>query len=394
MFFNNIQKYFGATNARAQILFFLLYLDMMEKREPGIPDIRRAATPPGSWYTGEQVYALAKEKIFARSWQYLGGLQNFPEAEFLYPLVLLPACLDEPLILYRREEAPSRLMSNVCTHRGFVLLDAPEKAGTIRCRYHGRCFSSEGKFLSMPEFAEAENFPSRIDDLTHIGLVQWHGLFFASLFPAMDWEEIAGEIEKRMPDFPFDSLQYRKDLSGKYAVAANWALYCDNYLEGFHIPYVHKSLNKVIEYGDYTTECFRYGVLQTAFAREGEKAFPGTDQLKSEGKAVAAYYYFIFPNLMLNFYPWGLSVNHVLPMGTDKTEIVFDTYVHDVTLLGQGAGSDLHRVEMEDEEVVESVQRGLHSRLYSQGRYSPKMERGVFHFHCLIREFMAQDPVA
>ncbi len=92
---------------------------------------------------------------------------------------------------------------------------------------------------------------------------------------------------------------------------------------------------------------------------------------------------------MLNFYPWGLSVNLVQPEGPRRTRVAFRAYVGDTTKLGKGAGGALDRVEAEDEAIVEAVQRGVRSRLYRRGRYSPTRERGVHHFHRLLGEFLA-----
>ena len=91
---------------------------------------------------------------------------------------------------------------------------------------------------------------------------------------------------------------------------------------------------------------------------------------------------------MLNFYPWGLSVNLVQPVGMARTRVQFRSFVRDRSLLGQGAGGALDEVELEDEAVVQTVQRGLRSRFYSKGRYSPTREQGVHHFHRLIGEFL------
>ncbi|MBK7427523.1 MAG: hypothetical protein IPI60_11100 [Saprospiraceae bacterium] len=102
------------------------------------------------------------------------------------------------------------------------------------------------------------------------------------------------------------------------------------------------------------------------------------------GKQVAAYYFWIFPNIMFNFYPWGLSLNVVYPLAVNKTKIDFHTYVWDASLMNQGAGANLHQTEMEDEAVVESVQRGVRSRLYECGRFSPAMEQGVHYFHRML----------
>ena len=113
-----------------------------------------------------------------------------------------------------------------------------------------------------------------------------------------------------------------------------------------------------------------------------------------EGKRVFALWWFVFPNLTLNFYPWGLSLNRVCPQAIDRTRVEFRSYVWDETKVGSGAGGALHEVELEDEAVVEAVQRGVRSRFYRHGRYSPTRERGTHHFHRLLCEFMAAAPHA
>jgi choline monooxygenase len=110
--------------------------------------------------------------------------------------------------------------------------------------------------------------------------------------------------------------------------------------------------------------------------------------LSQIGQIFAAFYYWLFPNLMMNFYPWGVSVNVVYPLGPERTKVSFFSYVWDKDRQSSGVGADLHRVEMEDEEVVESVQRGVRSRLYNRGRYSPRREVGTHHFHKLLTHFL------
>lgn len=332
------------------------------------PDIRKAKTLTSAFYNDERYFELSKEKIFARSWQFLCH-EN--EVEGLKPLAILPGVLNEPVLLVKdRDEL--RCLSNVCTHRGKILVDEPcDVANLIRCGYHGRRFSLDGKFLSMPEFDEVENFPSEADDLRQLPFATWNGFLFAAIEPADSFNAFVGGVASQVEIT--DNTKLKLTATREYEVDAHWALYCENYLEGFHIPYVHKALNEVVDYGSYTTETFRYSSLQTGFDSTGE---------------IAARYLFIFPNLMFNFYPWGVSVNVVKPISPSKSVVEFITFVGDESKLDVGAGADLHGVELEDEAVVESVQRGIRSRFYSQGRYSPTREQGTHHFHRLIAEFM------
>jgi choline monooxygenase len=94
----------------------------------------------------------------------------------------------------------------------------------------------------------------------------------------------------------------------------------------------------------------------------------------------------LFPNTMLTFYPWGLSANVVVPLAPDRTRVSYQTWVWDRSRLNSGAGAGLDRVEREDEAIVEEVQKGIRSRLYQRGRYSPRWETGVHQFHTLLQE--------
>jgi choline monooxygenase len=236
----------------------------------------------------------------------------------------------------------------------------------------------------MPEFKEVENFPAPEDDLHGPALFQWGKMLFVNLEKKQDVSSYLGDMMERLSFLPVEEFQFRPDLSVSYDVNAHWALYCENYLEGFHIPFVHAGLNAVIDYGNYTTELFPMSNLQLGIAKEGELCFDLPESSPDYGKNVAAYYYWVFPNLMFNFYPWGLSVNIINPMGLDKTRVQFLTYVWIEDLFNTGAGSDLNTVEMEDEEVVEAVQKGIRSRYYGHGRYSVTREQGTHHFHRLI----------
>jgi choline monooxygenase len=151
---------------------------------------------------------------------------------------------------------------------------------------------------------------------------------------------------------------------------------------------VHEGLNKVLDYGSYTTEIYEHCNLQIGYADEGTEVFDLPSGHVDQGKNVAAYYYWVFPNMMFNFYPWGLSVNIVRPLDLNRTKVSFLSYVYDPGKLGKGAGTDLEKVEREDEFVVENVQRGIRSSFYRGGRFSPKREKGVHHFHRLLSAYL------
>ncbi|HEY6195805.1 MAG TPA: aromatic ring-hydroxylating dioxygenase subunit alpha [Candidatus Eisenbacteria bacterium] len=348
------------------------------------PDIRRARTLPAWVYSDPTVHALQRERVFARSWQWAGDADRVKVPGAVCPVTLLEGGLDEPLVLARDREDALHCYSNVCTHRGTLVCEREGVENFLRCRYHGRRFALDGRFLSMPEFEGVEGFPSPADDLPRVPFGLLGKLMFASLAPACPFDELVADLRARCGFLPWERAVYDASRSREYLVQANWALYCDNYLEGFHIPYVHAGLAQAIDYSSYRCELFRWSTLQLGVTQPGVEAFAVPAGHADAGTRVGAYYWWLFPNTMLNLYPWGVSLNVVRPLAVDRTKVAFLSFVWDPGRLDRGAGMGLDRVEREDEVIVESVQRGTRSRAYERGRYSPARETGVHRFHQLL----------
>ena len=352
-------------------------------------NIALAKTIHTDFYNNPEVFELSKEKIFANCMHYISDEEVLPERNDAFPSILLPGLLDEPVVLLKDSEGAIKCMSNVCTHRGNLVVDAPCKARKLTCKYHGRSFDQNGKMVFMPEFKEVENFPCESDNLTKLPVFHWGKLLFTSLNPKCNPAEYFRDMKERMSFFPMDKLVRRDDLSKDYEIDANWALYCENYLEGFHIPFVHEGLNQALDFSDYQTELyFPFSSLQLGVANSDEHTFDLPENSPDCGKNIAAYYFWVFPNMMFNFYPWGLSLNIVQPTSFNKTKVSFITYMLDESKYNLGAGSNLDKVEMEDEAIVLNVQKGIRSRFYSQGRYSVTREKGTHHFHRLLAAYM------
>jgi choline monooxygenase len=241
----------------------------------------------------------------------------------------------------------------------------------------------------LPEFTDVVGFPTEKDNLSKIPFDSWGPFLFASLNPSFGMKEWFKPMMDRLSWLPLGDFRFSQEGTRDYLVKSNWALYVDNYLEGFHIPFIHASLNAAIDYETYAFELFDSGNLQLAEAKSGEDCFDLPSSSPDYGRRIAAYYYWFFPNLMFNFYPWGLSINVIKPLGPELTRVSFIRYVWQEDRLGHGAGVDLDRVEREDEQVVELVQKGVRSRFYDRGRFSPKREMGTHHFHWLVSRYLA-----
>jgi choline monooxygenase len=334
------------------------------------------------------MFEIVRKNIFDRSWQFVCSSEELSQNNSAYPFYFIDEFIEEPLVLINNNNQIN-CFSNVCTHRGNVLIE--EKSvlkNNIICNYHGKSFNKLGQFIFMPESEEMENFPCSSDNLTRVDLKNFFQFQFVALDPIIPFNDLINEMESRVSWMPFDNLKLRSDLSKSYEIDANWALYCDNYLEGFHIPFIHKDLNATLDYKKYDVEILKYSNLQIGYAEENDICFDIPDNSVDFGEKIAAYYFWIFPNMMFNFYPWGISINIIKPVAVKKTKIDFISFVWDEDKLNKGAGGDLDKVELEDEEIVQRVQKGVGSRFYKNGRFSPKMEKGVHHFHSLISKFL------
>jgi len=185
------------------------------------------------------------------------------------------------------------------------------------------------------------------------------------------------------------ALAERRD----YVVNCNWKVYVDNYLDAYHIPVVHPGLMKEIDYPRYRTETFRYYSQQLGPVKELKAGDPG-ERIYVPGVGLKdALYFWVFPNLMLNFYPDNIQTNVIVPLSHDKTLTIFEWYFHDassekVRERAKKAIAFSEVVQQEDIHICEAVQRGLNSALYDRGRYSVKRENGVHHFHMLLSEYL------
>ncbi|MBX9690637.1 MAG: aromatic ring-hydroxylating dioxygenase subunit alpha [Candidatus Obscuribacterales bacterium] len=352
-------------------------------------DIKKAQTLPASFYRNEASFEQAREKVFARSWQFVADADRLTVPGQVLPLSILPGYIDEPIIISRSHDDKLQCLSNVCTHRGNLLVEGECHAQNLRCRYHGRRFGLDGQMISTPGFENVEDFPTKKDNLACVPFGNWDKLLFAAINPAFSFEDVIGPMKERLSWLPLNEFEFDASRSQDYIVKANWALYCDNYLEGFHIPYVHPALAAAVDCKDYHTELYRYSNLQIGVALNPADAFDLPKSSPDYGKNIAAYYYWLFPNMMFNFYPWGLSLNVVVPLAKDRTRITYLTYIWDESKLAIGAGANVDKTEREDENIIEQVQKGVQSHFYDRGRYSPEWEAGPHHFHQLLTEFLA-----
>jgi choline monooxygenase len=263
---------------------------------------------------------------------------------------------------------------------------------SLQCQYHGWLYGLDGRLKNAPEFDGVQGFDPEEFGLVPVRVETWGPFAFVNMSAAgPGLAEVLGAIPQETARFDFTAL--RRVERREYVVNANWKIYIDNYLEGYHIPIAHPSLFREVDYEKYRVELFRYYSAQHAPirpVRTEDAAGRVFAELRGDEQA---FYYWIFPNFMVNIYPGNVQINLVVPLAHDRTLTVFEWYFADPgtpqawNQLQDGiAFSDT--VQQEDIRLCEDVWRNLLTGAYRQGRYSVRRENGVHHFHTLMAEFL------
>lgn len=348
------------------------------------PALARASTIPARWYTDPAILAAEKSRVLGRTWQAVGHADKVAgSGSYL-------ACdiAGEPVLVTRTQEGELRAFSNVCRHRGALLAEGAGPSNAIRCPYHAWTYALDGKLLSQPEFEGVEEWDRTQVCLPPFRVEAWGPFVFVNQYhDAPPLSEVLGAIPEEIAHMgcPIDSLRFSQRR--EYIVECNWKVYIDNYLEGYHLPAAHPSLFRELDYKNYRVDTFRYYSSQIAPIRAKDRAGESRRyQFSDEGRS--ALYYWLFPNFMLNVYPDNLSSNLIVPLGLDRTLTIFEWFAWSGEV-EQATIDFSDEIQREDIRICESVQRGLSSMHYNQGRYSVKRENGVHHFHGLLSEFLA-----
>ena len=292
----------------------------------------------------------------------------------------------EPILVVRGNDGVLRGFFNVCRHHAAaVLTESQGRTQNLRCPYHGWTYSLEGALIVTPEFAGVCNFDRSANGLIAIETGVWEGWIFAKLDPdGPSLEEFLGkDLVVKIKRLGLEELHWIERRH--YTIDCNWKVFVDNYLDGgYHVPHIHGGLNSVLDHSKYTIETGEHFCLQSSPIVKG-KADTQTGAVRQGNHA---QYYWIYPNLMINWYHGVMDTNLVYARGVDRTEIIFDFYFADILDSAQERNlasiAVSERIQTEDKAICESVQRGLKSRAYSAGRLSVKREAGEHLFHKLL----------
>ena len=343
--------------------------------------LTEASTIPAPWYVDPRIGELENQTVFSGTWQMVGRTDQVEKpGQFVTASVA-----GEPIVVVRGNDGMLRGFYNVCRHHAAaVVTEACGQATILHCPYHGWNYGLDGSLKGMPEFDGVKNFDRQQNGLVPVKADVWEKFVFVNLDPrAAPLPQFLGGLVKRVAPLGVSKLHYFDTRS--YDIHCNWKVFVDNYLDGgYHVPHLHKGLSSVLDYKEYTIENEdRYCLQSSPMVASDEDAATGATR-----KGDRAWYFWQYPNLMINCYEGYMDTNLVLPVDADRCRVIFDFYFADVSEAqrehNQQSVAVGARVQDEDLGICEAVQRGLKSRAYGAGRLSVRREAGEHLFHRLL----------
>lgn len=341
-----------------------------------------ARTLPGRYYTSAEIYTEELERLLRTRWFCAGRAEQIAQPGDYF----LREMAGESIIVLRDGGGTARAFYNVCRHRGTRLREAPRGrlAETIQCPYHAWTYTTEGQLIGAPHMHEVEGFDKRDYPLNAVALHEWEGFLFLSL--AQDPEPFPhafAPLIGRFARFHLARLKAVKRID--YAVAANWKLIFQNYSECLHCPVIHPELSSMMPYtsgaNDLTAGPFLGGYMlitepNASMTVSGRAcALPLGDLPTDERRR--AYYYTIFPNLMLSIHPDYVVYYLLWPQAPGRTHIECE-WLFRADAIGRGDFNPDDAVRFwdltnrQDWHICEQSFAGISSRAYVPGPYSPR----------------------
>lgn len=358
--------------------------------------IERAACLPGLAYCDQTFMADEVARIFNRNWISIGLGQQVPLPGNLRPVTVCGL----PLLMVRDQDGNVRVFHNVCRHRGLQLAvgDRTEQAKAIVCPYHGWTYGLDGRCIAAPHWYRDEKKHLRPTVSDDYGLIElptrvWLDTIFINLLGnAPPFEQVIAPLETMWNASAVDPLYRVPVWEGE--IPANWKLVIENFLDAYHLPYVHPQAGSI----DVHTQHKRLSLSKDIFGQQSIEAavnkpksgpIPSIPQLETAlGNDDQTFC--LFPNTLLFVQRSFLSVRAVVPLDAALTYVSNSVYVSEAAahetfspereLLKE----TLHLVNEQDMVVLGRLQATRRSPAVDRGRFAPQWDFLSYEFQLRV----------
>jgi len=357
---------------------------------------------PNECYTSQEYTKIERKKLFEDKWVVVGVASSVPNKGDAIPFKLL----DLPIIILRDKKNKIRVFHNVCSHRGYKILQKScNIKNTIRCPYHSWAYNTEGKLIATPHIGgmnkhSAKDFSKSTSGLKEIRSAVWLDLIMININNnEISFDKYIKPLSDRWKKFwpkKDRKLIYHSNDYGYFQLKAkcNWKFAIENYCESYHLPWVHPGLNSYSKIEDH----YHIQGLPNRFAGQGttvynpnlkgKEKFPCFPNWPKDKHHIAEYVA-LFPNVMLGIHKdhyyayWLEPVNHKYTIEHMEIYYVGDKAANSKKFKSlRKQNYKLWKiVQSEDVHIIEGMQEGRSSPSYNGGNFSPVMDNPTHHFH-------------
>ncbi|MEM9279046.1 MAG: ring-hydroxylating oxygenase subunit alpha [Pseudomonadota bacterium] len=339
-------------------------------------------------YVDPRWYELDQDAIVSKTWQWVCHVEKVRDPGSYITINVA----GKPVAIVRDREGKLRAFYNVCKHRAHELLQGEGSTTRIMCPYHAWVYRLDGQLVRAPHTENLDGFNTDDICLDEVQVEEFCGFIYVNLDPnATPLRELSGDLETEIrhwaPDI--DQLTFGHRLT--YDIQSNWKNVVDNFLECYHCPTAHKDFCELVDMDTYKVTT--HGIYSSHMADAGNSPNAAYDVSNATVRTHAVWW--LWPNTCLMRYPGRSSmiVLNIIPAGPDRTLETYDFFLE--TPEADEAEKEAIRyldevLQVEDINLVESVQRGMSTPAFQQGRivYDPdgsgKSEHAVHHFHGLV----------
>ncbi|NMM43445.1 Rieske 2Fe-2S domain-containing protein [Rhodospirillaceae bacterium KN72] len=344
--------------------------------------LRKEAYIDPKWFDADQRHIIAK------TWQWVCHIEKLRDAG-MYVTAYIAG---QPIAVVRGRDGVLRAFYNVCKHRAHELLSGEGRTSTIVCPYHAWVYKLDGSLARARHTEHLIDFAPDEICLDEIQVEEFCGFVFINLDPtAPSLKAQSGDLESEILHWAPDigNLTFGHRLS--YDIKSNWKNVVDNFLECYHCPVSHKDFCTLVDMDSYKVTT--HGIYSSHMADAGQGTNSAYDVSKATVRTHAVWW--LWPNTCLMRYPGRSSmiVLNIIPAGPDRTLETYDFFLEtpDADDMEKEAIRYLDEVlQVEDINLVESVQRGMNTPAFDQGRIvddpagSGQSEHALHHFHGLV----------
>jgi carnitine monooxygenase subunit len=347
----------------------------------------RGESLPAHWYTDPSITSREIEKVFRKTWNYIGPAKELVNAGDY----ITGYAGQVPVVVIHNEEGLAAFV-NVCRHRRHEVMKGRGNSKMMQCGYHAWTYDLTGCLKGAPRSAAEPNF--RLEDYPLLPIrVESLGPFvFVNLDAgAKSLASYYGGVLNILSGSGINLESLKLYSREDWTAEANWKTMLENYLECYHCAVAHPGFSAAIDVKQENYDLTMHGWFASQVGQVRPSALAGKTAVEiydARGEITQAQYHLLWPNVTININPGfpNLSIDVWFPDGPNKSKGFSEQYF--APGVSEKFAQDLiafnKQVGYEDDVLTNSVQLGLLGGVPDRGRFLTNSEHLCIHFQRLI----------